>query len=518
MVTGRTLAASQETFWLSFCRTLDPKATFGRKFGRRTTKTKSRPDKKIMQPKPRGHSAWCNTSLPLSMSLIKPALLSCAVFGSLALLLEYRRRKRRPRSNENDQSTAAAYDALVGHTPLVKLQRLSHLLQRDIYVKMESMNPGGTGKDRAALGMIRAAERERRLPQPNNSQTATRPTMENKLSSGPTTLGALQKGEKVNDVLLDAYIQKAMIHSTSGGLVVEGTSGSTGIALAQLCRSRGHACLVTLPDDQAVEKQRLLRALGASVIVVPTASISHPQHYVNLARRLAERARQAHGIAAVFMNQFENPANVYTHYTETGPEIWKDCDRIDAFCMSAGTGGTLAGVGRFLKETTAGHCHVVLVDPPGSVLYHKIQHGVAFTPQQAERSLRRHRYDTIAEGIGLDRLTHNISCGLDYIDEAIRVTDQEALDMAHWLLQREGLWVGSSSSMNVVGAIRTALTLPPGSCVVTVICDAGSRHVTRFWNRDFCEKWGLNWPQEEGKDESRVPECLQPVYDALAVA
>lgn len=182
--------------------------------------------------------------------------------------------------------------------------------------------------------------------------------------------------------------------------------------------------------------------------------------------------------------------------------------------MSAGTGGTVAGVGRFLKEKTMGKCRVVLVDPPGSVLYHKIQDGIAYTPQQAERSLKRHRYDTIAEGIGLDRLTHNISAGMEFVDEAIRVTDQEALDMAHWLLQSEGLWVGSSSSMNVVGAIRTALTLPKASRVVTVICDAGSRHVTRFWNREFCQTWGLTWPQDEKSGGSHVPECLQSVYDS----
>eukprot|EP00977_Amphora_coffeiformis_P003957 scaffold793_cov161-Amphora_coffeaeformis.AAC.9 len=341
------------------------------------------------------------------MSRIRPtigiAAAGCAAALCVALVWQWR--KKHPK---NKPTTIAAYEALVGQTPLVQLHRLSQLLQRDIFVKMESMNPGGTGKDRAALGMI---------------------------------------------------------------------------------------------HDQAVEKQRILAALGAVVLVVPTASISHPQHYVNLARRVAERAQYHHGIAAIFMNQFENPANVH------------------AFCMSAGTGGTLAGVGRFLKEQTRGQCRVVLVDPPGSVLYHKIQNGIAYAPQQAERSLKRHRYDTIAEGIGLDRLTHNVTVGLDYVDEAIRVTDQEALDMAHWILQHEGLWVGSSSSMNIVGAIRTALSLPVGSRVVTVICDAGSRHVTRFWNREFCQAWGLQWPQEkDGKNDEaapRVPTCLEPVYDSL---
>ena len=477
------------------------------------------------------------------------AVVGCVVVTSFVVVTFERLwwRKRHGCTNvdddddDDDDDDAAAYESLVGKTPLIKLRRLSQLIQRDVYVKMESMNPGGTGKDRAALGMIRAAERQGQLPTrvttslvdcktAAETQSLGNPpngniTMNGNAQKDQNTLKngvpPIVKGAKIDDATLDAYIVKAMTHSTSGGLVVEGTSGSTGIALATLCQSRGHACLVTLPDDQALEKQQILAALGAVVLVVPTASISHPQHYVNLARRVAQRARQHHRIAAVFMNQFENPANVATHYTETGPEIWKDCcsssgnARVDAFCMSAGTGGTIAGVGRYLKEQSGGKCRVVLVDPPGSVLYHKIQNGIAYTPQQAERSLKRHRYDTIAEGIGLDRMTHNVTSGLDYVDEAIRVTDQEALDMAHWLFQNEGLWVGSSSSMNVVGAIRTALQLPTHSRVVTVICDAGSRHVTRFWNRDFCEKWGLVWPKDETTDDHRVPDCLRDIVLAL---
>jgi cysteine synthase A len=398
----------------------------------------------------------------------------------------------------------------------MRLERLSQLVGRSICVKMESLNPGGTGKDRAALGMIRAAEQEGSLPSPALASSASSSRQYPSIQTGKATvqkdstddgMTSSQRTTRLDDtVTLDAYIDQAMQESYSGGLVVEGTSGSTGIALATLCRSRGHACLVALPDDQAVEKQQILAALGAAVLVVPTASISHPQHYVNLARKLADRARQHHGVAAVFMNQFENAANWETHYKMTGPELWQDCGhQLDAYIMSAGTGGTITGVGRYLKEKTADACRIVLVDPPGSVLYHKIQDGIAYTPQQAERVLKRHRYDTIAEGIGLDRLTRNMTAGLDYIDEAVRVTDQEALDMAHWILQHEGLWVGSSSAMNLVGAIRTAATLPPESVVVTMVCDAGSRHVTRFWNRQFCQDWGLVWPG----DEPRLPACIQ---------
>lgn len=155
------------------------------------------------------------------------------------------------------------------------------------------------------------------------------------------------------------------------------------------------------------------------------------------------------------------------------------------------------------------------MDPPGSALFHKIEHGVAYAPQQREQTIKRHRYDTLAEGIGLDRITHNFALGCNNIDTAIRVSDQEAVDMAHWLLNTEGLWVGSSSAMNVVGAIRTALSLPPGPStkVVTVICDGGTRHVTRFWNREFCTSWGLRWPLDTPEDSAlRIPECLRHCF------
>lgn len=304
----------------------------------------------------------------------------------------------------------------------------------------------------------------------------------------------------------EVSIREAMERSRTGGLVVEGTSGSTGISLANLCAARGHACLVVLPDDQASEKKAILKSLGAVVHVVPNCAISNPNHYVNIARRIAEIARSKFEIPTVFMNQFENEANYRAHYTKTGPELWKQCPRMDAFVMSSGTGGTIAGVGRYLKEQSRGKCRVVLVDPPGSALYHRIKHGVAYAPQQRERGMKRHRYDTLAEGIGLDRMTANFRLGVDKIDDAIRVSDQEAVDMAHWLLRNEGLFVGSSSSMNVVGAIRTASAMIPSSTVVTVICDTGQRHVTRFWNPAFIKDWGLVWPAEE---DGRIPDSLR---------
>mmetsp|Transcript_6203 Transcript_6203/g.9062 ORF Transcript_6203/g.9062 Transcript_6203/m.9062 type:complete len:435 (+) Transcript_6203:55-1359(+) len=359
--------------------------------------------------------------------------------------------------SNSTNSTSSSYDDLIGNTPMICLSNLSSILKRTIYVKMESMNPSGTGKDRAALAMIQAAEQQ---------------------------------------------------HPNGLDVVVEGTSGSTGIALASLCARRNYTFIAVLPDDQAEEKQHLLQALGAQVHIVPNCSISNPNHYVNTARRIASKHDDK---ACCFINQFENLANSMAHYHTTGPEIYNQIQQqqkspLHAFVMSCGTGGTLSGVGRYLKEQDPS-IQIVLVDPPGSCLYNKIKFGVAYTTQQRERALKRHRYDTIAEGIGLDRITSCLEFGIHIIDDAILVQDQEAIDMAHWILHKEGLFVGSSSAMNLVGAVRTAKQLPPGSTVVTIVCDSGQRHLTRFWNRDFIvNQKGLKWPGDYSSGV--LPECL----------
>uniref|UniRef100_A0A7S2RC68 Tryptophan synthase beta chain-like PALP domain-containing protein n=1 Tax=Rhizochromulina marina TaxID=1034831 RepID=A0A7S2RC68_9STRA len=339
------------------------------------------------------------------------------------------------------------YAGLIGGTPLVELRSLSALTGRRILAKAEYLNPGGTGKDRIALAMIEEAERRGQL--------------------------------------------------APGGTVVEGTSGSTGIALAALCACRGYRCVIVMPDDQSPEKQRLLRQFGAEVLVVRTASISNPQHYVNVARKLAKGEEVAgHHLpgGGYFTDQFETLANYHAHVATTGPELWQQTQgQCHAFVMSAGTGGTIAGVSRFLKSKNPG-IKVVLADPPGSSLFHFVKHGVCWAPQQSERTVRRHRYDTIAEGIGLDRLTRNIQEA--EIDDAIAVSDQEALYMAHYLLKHEGLLVGSSSAINVVAAIRFAKEVPPGSTVATVLCDSGQRHLNRFWNPQYATAppYNLSWP------------------------
>jgi cysteine synthase len=481
-----------------------------------------------------------------ALALALGGVTSSIVILSWYYAFHHRRDDKRNNTNDDDdenQPPPSAHEALIGSTPLVLLEKISALVGRNIWVKMESMNPGATGKDRAALAMIRQAEQQGFLPSP--------PVMVVSLSSSLDLHEVVQKQQTTRnsttsvdnattdqqDPTMIQILDQAYQKSRSGGIVVEGTSGSTGIALTTLAISRGHACLVVMPDDQAAEKQAILTALGAIVYVVPTAAISNPKHYVNIARRLTQLAC-ANGIQAAFMNQFENEANFQMHYQSTGPELWhqfqiqaaaRDKNKrwtfafaskrtqhhLAAYVMSAGTGGTIAGMGKYLKEQSHGACQIVLVDPPGSSLYHKVKHGVAFAPQQREQLLQRHRYDTIAEGIGLDRITHNLSLGLSFVDDAIAVSDQEAVDMAHFLLETEGLWVGSSSAMNVVGTIRVASQLEPNAHVVTIICDSGARHATRLWNRDFIVGRGLSWPRDSCNSNDvgncghqRLPECL----------
>jgi len=350
--------------------------------------------------------------------------------------------------NRMGKDGSSAYASLVGKTPMVELSKLSKLVGCRVLVKMECMNPGGTGKDRASKYMLEAAKS--RL--------------------------------------------------TKGVPVVEGTSGSTGISLACLCNAMDVPLHVVLPDDQADEKKSLLEGLGAHVKIVPSAAISNKKHYVNQARILADE------LGGVFMNQFENTANFMAHYTETGPEIWQQTQgSVDAFVMSAGTGGTIAGVSTFLKEQAANvgrrKVTIALADPNGSSLFNKVAHGVCFTPEQAERTIRRHRYDSIVEGVGLDRITANFDKA--DIDTAYKVTDQMVIDMAHWLLREEGLFVGSSSALNVVGACLHAKAMGPGHTVVTIICDSGQRHLSRFWNPEYVGQYNIIWPAKDV-----IPSCI----------
>ena len=204
------------------------------------------------------------------------------------------------------------------------------------------------------------------------------------------------------------------------------------------------------------------------------------------------------GERVLFANQFDNLANVRAHVRGTGAEILAQTGgHVDAFVMGAGTGGTIAGVSRCLPPTA----RIYLADPQGSSLHGRVRHGVCYATQQAEQTVRRHRYDTIADGVGLDRVTANFSEAR--VDDACRVSDADALTMAHFLLRFEGLFLGSSSALNCVAALRAATELKRRDphrtdiTVVTVLCDSGHRYLSRFWNRAFVENRGLAWPSDD---------------------
>lgn len=230
-----------------------------------------------------------------------------------------------------------------------------------------------------------------------------------------------------------------------------------------------------MPDDQATEKSDLLLKLGAEVERVRPAPIVDQNQFVNLARNraaehTADTSRPGRGI---FADQFENEANWRAHFDGTGPEIYEQTGGwLDAFVAGAGTGGTISGVSLFLKPLLP-HLRIVLADPQGSGLFNRIKYGVMFDPKEREGTRRRHQVDTVVEGIGINRVTQNFEAGRQLIDDAIRVTDPQAMAMAKWLVEKDGIFVGSSSAVNCVAAVKLAKELGPGHRIVTILCDSG---------------------------------------------
>jgi cysteine synthase len=311
-------------------------------------------------------------------------------------------------------TTVDGLGGAIGNTPLIRLSALSDFVGREIFGKAEHLNPGGSVKDRAALGIIEDFERR----------------------------GLLKLG----------------------GVVVEGTAGNTGIGLTLVGNARGYRSIIVMPDDQAPEKYALLRTFGADLRVVEAAPFTNDANYYHEARRIAESIP-----GAVWANQFENTVNRDTHERTTGPEIIAQMSgKLDAFIAAAGTGGTLAGTGRALKAHDAA-IRVVLCDPYGSSLYNFVKHG-KLEPEG----------DSNAEGIGIKRLTANFKGAP--VDDAVRVDDRTMIEMAHWLVRECGLFVGGSAALNVAGAARYAATLPPGSRVVTILCDGGDRYRSRIYD------------------------------------
>ncbi|MGB2258112.1 MAG: cysteine synthase A [Candidatus Puniceispirillaceae bacterium] len=319
----------------------------------------------------------------------------------------------------------------IGNTPLIRLQGVSELSGCDIYGKAEFMNPGGSVKDRAAKAIIDDAEFRGLL--------------------GP------------------------------GGLIVEGTAGNTGIGLTMVGNAKGYKSVIVMPETQSEEKKDVLRVCGADLRLVPAAPYKDPGNYVRYSERLAEELAKTHDGGVIWANQFDNIANMHGHFKTTGPEIWRQTDgKIDGFICAVGSGGTLAGVGRYLKEQNPS-VKIGLADPEGSALHHYYQQGEL---QSSGNS--------ISEGIGQGRITKNLAEAP--VDMSFCLTDQDALPLIYDLMQHEGLYLGGSTAINVAGALAMAKELGPGHTIVTILCDSGQRYQSKVWNPAFLRSKNLPVP------------------------
>ncbi len=290
--------------------------------------------------------------------------------------------------------------------------------------------------------------------------------------------GGSVKDRAAKFIVLDAEARGAL---KPGGTVVEGTAGNTGIGLAHVCHARGYRLILLMPDNQSPEKYQLLEALGAEVRKVPVVPYSNPAQYQHQAGRLAAELPNA-----VWANQFDNTANRRAHVESTGPEIWaQTAGRVDAFVASSGTGGTLAGTSEFLKSKRAA-IRTVLADPPGSALYEFVRNG----------EVKATGKGSITEGIGIARITDNFKDAP--VDAAVHVEDTETVSMVYRLLGEEGLFLGSTSGINVAAAVRVARDLGPGHTVVTILCDGGSKYTSRLYNRAWLQEKNLLDSADQG--------------------
>lgn len=335
-------------------------------------------------------------------------------------------------SEQQPPRNARPYDNVletVGWTPLIRLARVGGDARTPIYAKAEFFNPGGSVKDRIGLAMIEAAERDGRL----------RP----------------------------------------GGVIVEGTSGNTGVGLAIAAAIKGYRCIFTMPDKMSQEKVRLLKAFGAEVVVTPTAvAPDHPDNYVQTAKRIVSETP-----GAILADQFFNPVNPSVHYCTTGPEIWQQTEgRVTHFVSAAGTGGTISGAGRYLKEQNPG-IRVIAGDPPGSIFahYHKTHEKGEGAPYKVE-------------GIGNDKLPSTLD--FELIDEFRTVSDRDAFRMARRLTREEGLFVGGSAGLIVALAVQVALEVDdPNALVVCILPDTGERYLSKVYNEEWLRENRLLEPE-----------------------
>jgi len=321
----------------------------------------------------------------------------------------------------------------IGNTPLIKLKQASEATGCTILGKAEFMNPGQSVKDRAGKWMILEAEKRGELK--------------------------------------------------PGGLVVEATAGNTGIGLAVVASARGYRTLIVIPETQSQEKKDTLRLCGAELVEVPALPYSNPNNYQHVGRRLADRLRKSEPNGVLFADQWNNLDNAKAHYESTGPEIWAQTGgKVDGFICSVGTGGTLAGVSRYLKEKNK-DLVIACADPPGAAMYELFKHGQAKATAGG----------SITEGIGLGRVTPIIETAK--VDDAFLIPDDESVRVIYDLLEHEGLCLGGSTGVNVAGAIRLAKQLGPGKTIVTLLCDSGNRYLSKLFNPEFMRSKKLPVPE-----------------------
>ena len=319
----------------------------------------------------------------------------------------------------------------IGNTPLIRLNHLSDQTGCEILGKAEFMNPGGSVKDRAALGIVRDAEAK----------------------------GLLKPG----------------------GTIVEGTAGNTGIGLSVVGNALGYPTVIVLPDDQSQDKVDTLRAYGADVRLVPAVPFKNPNHFVHQSQRIAEQLTDTLPNGALWANQFDNIANREFHEATTGPEIWEQTNgTVDGFVCAVGTGGSLAGISRALKSRNA-DVKISVSDPTGSALYNYFTSGEL----KAEGG-------SISEGIGTSRITDNFADTV--VDIPFQIPDSESIPLVFDMIRLEGLCCGGSTGVNVAGAVRLAQELGPGHVIVTLLCDSGLRYRERLFNRKFLADKGLVLP------------------------